>query len=51
MWDETYIFCPFSHGTKYSSIGFMQDLLKLSVVSGQWADVRGRVTRLLTTDH
>src|SRR3990170_7057185 len=27
MWDETYIFCPLSHGTKYSSIGFMTDLL------------------------
>src|SRR4030067_84797 len=34
MWDETYIFCPFSHGTKYSSIGFMQILLCASIQVG-----------------
>src|SRR3990170_3337015 len=34
MWDETYIFCPFNHGTKYSSIGFMQFLLCASIQVG-----------------
>src|SRR3972149_2546617 len=32
MWDETYIFCPFNHGTKYSSIGFMRFLQVGSVL-------------------